>query len=96
MLRKYRSFTVIKSIAIEILQAKAVGLKVNIIIGDGMGLRSSKSICEVAMIRLGSQIVWPAARQCNIDMRMCVPKYRRDCKQRYLCYLQEISVVRGE
>ena len=39
-----RSFTVIKSIAIEFVPAKQVGIDVNTIIGDVMASRSSQSI----------------------------------------------------
>ena len=44
MPKKNRSFTVIKSIAIEFVPAKQVGLDVNTIIGDVMALRNSQSI----------------------------------------------------
>ena len=39
-----RSFTVIKSIAIEFVPAKQVGMDVNTIIGDVMASRNSQSI----------------------------------------------------
>ena len=42
--KKNRSFTVIKSIAIEFVPAKQVGMGVNIIIGDVMASRNSQSI----------------------------------------------------
>ena len=42
--KKNRSFTVIKSIAIEFVPAKQVGMDVNTIIGDGMASRNSQSI----------------------------------------------------
>ena len=41
---KNRSFTVIKSIAIEFVPAKQVGMDVNTIIGDVMASRYSQSI----------------------------------------------------
>ena len=42
--KKNRSFTVIKSIAIEFVPAKQVGMDVNTIIGDVMASRNSQSI----------------------------------------------------
>ena len=42
--KKKRSFTVIKSIAIEFVPTKQVGLDVNTIIGDVMASRNSQSI----------------------------------------------------
>ena len=42
--KKNRSFTVIKSIAIEFVPAKQVGMDVNTIIGDVMAPRNSQSI----------------------------------------------------
>ena len=44
MPKKNRSFTVIKSIAIEFVPAEQVGLDVNTIIGDVMASRNSQSI----------------------------------------------------
>ena len=65
--KKNRSFTVIKSIAIEFVPVKQVGMGVNTIIGDGMASRNSQNIelSRVAMIRLGSQIGWAVLRECN-------------------------------
>ena len=45
--KKNRSFTVIKSIAIEFVPAKQVGMDVNTIIGDVMASRNSQSIRAV-------------------------------------------------
>ena len=42
--KKNRSFTVIKSIAIEFVPARQVGMDVNTIIGDIMASRNSQSI----------------------------------------------------
>ena len=42
--KKNRSFTVIKSIAIEFVPANQVGMDVNTIIGDVMASRNSQSI----------------------------------------------------
>ena len=44
MPKKNRSITVIKSIAIEFVPAKQVGLDVNTIIVDVMALRNSQSV----------------------------------------------------
>ena len=43
MAKKNRSFTVIKSIAIEFVPAMQVGLDVNTIIGDEVASRNSQS-----------------------------------------------------
>ena len=68
------SFVVIWSIGS--FSAKQVGLEVNAIIRDIMGsCNSDGSNRRVTMIRTGSQIGWPSARECNTDARMGVSKY---------------------
>ena len=52
--KKNRSFTVIKSIAIEFVPTKQVGLDVNTIIGDVMASRISQSI----ELSSGDDLTW--------------------------------------
>ena len=73
----------IKSIAIEFVPAKQVGMDVNTIIGDGMASRNSQSI------ELSSSLA-------TVTPHMRVPKCRRDCKQKHRCDSQKISVFRCE
>ena len=54
--KKNRSFTVIKSIAIEFVPAKQVGMDVNTIIVDVMASRNSQSI-ELSSLMSGASRV---------------------------------------